>query len=296
MKIHSPIFIVIIMVILAFPSGCGENQSPATTNNAKKMEPAIAETINQDKITCDKFKIDANLSDDTINVALDTDLPDYTVVMVSVSRGYKEKGDSAEYSIDYILEKSTVGNWRSEHSIKVSDDVFKQEMQKKMDLMAKLGEPFEIGATSDNIEVSFIVPINQDHPSFGRGNENLIGSRVSETGIRVVEAEEVISKPLGARGASPRPQYGHYENLEVGKSYLLSKETPLMPEFEPSDPLEAISRAIKLQAGTNITIIERKMRGSTPWYRVRASSGSGSRIGEGWINSIALIGQELRLK
>jgi len=36
-----------------------------------------------------------------------------------------------------------------------------------------------------------------------------------------------------------------------------------------------------------------KKKGSTPWYRVRAIDQNEKKIGVGWINSTALLGQNI---
>jgi len=42
------------------------------------------------QITCDVFDIDSELTDETLLVTLDTDLPDNTILMVSITRSYWE--------------------------------------------------------------------------------------------------------------------------------------------------------------------------------------------------------------
>lgn len=71
--------------------------------------------------------------------------------------------------------------------------------------------------------------------------------------------------------------------LSVGSSYTLSRETPVMPNYVVSD-LAEIGYA---QPGQTFEILEQSVVENTMWYRVL----TGDR--EGWINSIALFGQEL---
>lgn len=82
------------------------------------------------------------------------------------------------------------------------------------------------------------------------------------------------------------------QQVEVGKAYQLSKETSLMPELNPADPISAIERIQILQAGTIIRIESEADNRGTPWYKVQVV-GSGRN---GWINSIALLGQSLELR
>ncbi|MFQ5752276.1 MAG: hypothetical protein ACE5HI_09790 [bacterium] len=76
-------------------------------------------------------------------------------------------------------------------------------------------------------------------------------------------------------------------DLESGVRYRLSKETPLMPEFDPQDPMRALQTAKKIPTGGVVTILSRKQKAASPWYHVRYGTH------QGWINSVALVGQTL---
>jgi len=71
--------------------------------------------------------------------------------------------------------------------------------------------------------------------------------------------------------------------LKIGSKYTLSKKTPIMPHYTPSD-LTNIQYA---KAGQEIIIIARKKVNHTLWYQVKSNGG------QGWVNSIALFGQKL---
>ena len=79
--------------------------------------------------------------------------------------------------------------------------------------------------------------------------------------------------------------------LEVGQVFQLTDETPLMPELEPSDPMNALSKMRRLPAGVWIKIDKVAKKKTNPWYQVRARDSQGNAVGSGWINSTALIGQ-----
>jgi len=72
--------------------------------------------------------------------------------------------------------------------------------------------------------------------------------------------------------------------LKVGSKYILSKKTPIMPHYTPSD----LSKIIYALKGQPILIIKREKVNNTVWYRV-TSNGA-----QGWVNSIALFGQKLK--
>jgi hypothetical protein len=248
-------------------------------------------------IVCNEFDVVAHLQGTTLDIRLDTDLPDFTEIMVSVSRSYREKGNSqSRYPIDYFSEKSTVGKWRTSHAVSVADQVFRDALQKQLDRMAALGAPFEVADVEDTIDVSITVPIHQANSAFGPENVNLVGDMVAEEGFRVVRKEMDFNRPLDD-GASldPAPRKAHHASLDVGATYRLSAATPLMPEFEPRDPLSAISRIVKLPPESRIVVLRTRMQGSRPWYYVSAYDSHNSGIGKGWINSGALVGMDIHV-
>ncbi len=63
-----------------------------------------------------------------------------------------------------------------------------------------------------------------------------------------------------------------------------------MPEREPADPLEALERVVELPAGSVVRVTAAEDRGGQPWYEVELV---GSESTTGWINSIALMGQQI---
>ncbi|NOY71475.1 MAG: hypothetical protein GXP14_03730 [Gammaproteobacteria bacterium] len=79
--------------------------------------------------------------------------------------------------------------------------------------------------------------------------------------------------------------------LETGSTYTLSKRTPLMPQTTPSsvgEVFSALDKVVYLQAGEAITITSRKKVRNVIWYGVESGANTG------WVNSIALIGQNLK--
>ncbi len=73
--------------------------------------------------------------------------------------------------------------------------------------------------------------------------------------------------------------------LEIGSTYTISKETPIMPNYE----LKNIqTKMIMASEGAKISITDRKKVGNTVWYKISSDNV------EGWINSIALFGQKLK--
>lgn len=73
-------------------------------------------------------------------------------------------------------------------------------------------------------------------------------------------------------------------SLQIGSSYTLSKRTPIMPSYEVSD----LNDMVYANSGDSITITDKTTVRSIVWYQVE------SRVKNGWVNSTALFGQELK--
>ncbi len=260
---------------------------------AKK--PAESTSTIETQIVCDKFELVTKVTGSTLDFSIDTDLPDNAVVMVSVSRSYLEKGNPATYSVDYFSEKSTIGKWKSKHSISIASEEWKTALRAKQEDMSRLGLGFDVASISDKITVSMVVPINQPDPKFGDWNQNLTGNAVSTKGIRVVEDEIEIDYPLNAppMGKSPFPSLNPLE-LEIGQAYVVSTQTPLMPSHSPADPIAAIQQIKQIPQGGGFKVLEVYKGKANPWYKVIAFDQRTEQIGTGWINSTALLGQQLK--
>ena len=117
MKKHTYILVVLAMTLLM---GCSrekpEDKERANEQAKPKIEakkPAEAPIGTKTQIVCDKFDLVTKVTGSTLDLSVDTDLPDNTVVMINVSRAYLEKGNTATCSLDCFSEKSTVGKWKS---------------------------------------------------------------------------------------------------------------------------------------------------------------------------------------
>jgi len=249
------------------------------------------------QVVCNIFKLVSKVKGSTLYLSVDTDLPDNTVVMVSVSRSYLEKDNLATYSVDYFSERSTIGRWRSKYKISVDSEKWKSALRAKQEKMSRLGLGFDVASISDKIIVYMVVPINQPDPRFGKQNSKLTGKAVLTTGLRVVKDEIKIDYPLASQpvGESPFPSLNPLE-LEVGQTYIVSKRTPLMPSHSPADPLVALQKMKQIPKRGAFKVLETFNKRSTPWYRVVAFDQRKKQIGRGWINSTALLGQELKAR
>jgi hypothetical protein len=165
--------------------------------------------------------------------------------------------------------------------------------------MSRLGLGFDVASISDKIEVSIAVLRNQTNPKFGDQNQNLTGKAVRTQDdirpLRFVEDESVIDYPLNAPpvGRSPFPSLDPM-TLEVGAVYVVSKQTPLMPSPNPADPISALQQMKEIPKGGGFKVLEVYKDRNDPWYKVTAFDQRTEQIGAGWVNSTALLGQQLR--
>ena len=109
---------------------------------------------------------------------------------------------------------------------------------------------------------------------------------------------ETAKKNANVNTESSNHSYADRENdLEIGKQYTLKKRTPLMPGPTPEKGVDGLVRSLKkaiyLKPSDTILITMKKDVDSVLWYGIMAYKSNGDSIGNGWINSIALIGQNL---
>jgi len=263
---------IFFLAIVGLFVSCNERPSSKTTTSNKK-------------ITYEHFNIVYSLENQTLRFSLNTDLPDNIDISVTVSRSYWEKGNTSEYSIDYLFEQSKIVEWEKEHEVLIDNTKWKTDLAKKQKEMSQAGLGFDVDRISDSIEIYAVVPLSNDpYPQFN--------IKKTETGINVISTEVKIYLPIKG-SISKESIYANYQSLKKNITYSISKNTPLMPEFEPSDPLAALDNVKDLKAGSRITVLSIKMKNNTPWYKVAATDPKGKSISNGWINSTALIGQEI---
>jgi hypothetical protein len=90
-------------------------------------------------------------------------------------------------------------------------------------------------------------------------------------------------------------------DLSIGATYQVSRRTPIMPatslgisrnatDAEALSALESkVAQMTQLQPPGQFAVQGKKDDGGTPWYKVHTSIGT-----TGWINSTALLGQDLK--
>ena len=147
-------------------------------------------------VECNKFKIHCSLSGSMLEIALDTDLPDGAVIMYSVSRSYKIKGNPNSFSVEYLKGKSTVEKLRKKRIISVKHEEWQEALRFKQDLLSNMGQGFEISEIGYKIEVYMALSTNQPEAMFGFNNEYLKGSAVKMNERPIVDSLIFVPYPI----------------------------------------------------------------------------------------------------
>lgn len=131
--------------------------------------------------------------------------------------------------------------------------------------------------------------LDKKEPHFTNPKLQLTGHAI-ECSMKACIASIAAKPPVGK---SPFQSLNPLE-LEVGQTYILSKQTPLMPSHSPADPIAALQQMKQIPKGGVFKVLETFKKRGLPWYKVVVLDQRKKRIGTGWINSAALLGQELK--
>ena len=163
-------------------------------------------------VVSDLFSLQLGMDGNELLFRLDTDLPDFAEVSVSVVRNYFRVGDSNDYPIDYFSETKLVEEWRDVHRIFLDNDMWANELRETRDLFARFGS--DMAFSIDRIEeeevvVSAVLHARQDDPRFG-GNDNpaLTGDAVQRSsGMNVIRASQAIGFPFSGEPVQTRCKF-----------------------------------------------------------------------------------------
>ncbi len=189
MKKLLPLF-TLSTVLVACLTGCSRESA----------EPVIdaGPAMRADAVNCDTFELVTNIQGSMLELSLNTDLPDDTVIAVTVDRSYWKQGDSEEQSRRYFSQESTVGEWRNSHEIDIDAAGWNRDLKDFQTKMANANVGFKVARISDDIDVSIIAPVNmQTNAAFGDRNENLSGKAVTIMSYgRLVRGDTQLAYPL----------------------------------------------------------------------------------------------------
>ena len=189
--------IILVCLSFLFFSCTKEKQNEQKPTNLKN-----------DKIICDKFNLNANLKEGNLSLEIDSDLPEFTDIIVSISRSYWQQGNDDEYSIDYFKEKSTIQQWKQKRNIYIINSDWDEKLIAHQKKMSEYGTDFQfqVDKVSNDINISVIVPIKQSSPLFGKKNVNLSGKEVIKKNINVVHKDIKIEYPISGYTIYEKPK------------------------------------------------------------------------------------------
>ena len=184
--------------------------SATTTGNRQNSETEKKEAVStvddnqktissvNSKVFCNRFNINTILKGRELEFWLNTDLPDNTFVMVSVSRRYWIKGSLGTYSGSYYGKSIFVYELRKPVTVILDDKQWRRQVEEKHKQIDPSGEPLQVSKISDEVELKLVVPINQDNSAFGPRNVNLEGTMVTaEQGFNIIRKEKMFIIPFG---------------------------------------------------------------------------------------------------
>jgi hypothetical protein len=174
-------------------SGTEKKEAVSTVDDNQKTISSV-----NSKVFCNSFNINTILKGRELEFWLNTDLPDNTLVMVSVSRRYWIKGSSGIYSGSYYGKSIFVYELRKPVTVILDDKQWRRQVEEKHKQIDPSGEPLQVSKISDEVELKLVVPINQDNSAFGPRNVNLEGTMVTaEQGFKIIRKEKMFIIPFG---------------------------------------------------------------------------------------------------
>lgn len=185
----------------SIPLATISEQQKIETEEKKAVSPVddnqnTTSSVNS-KVFCNKFNVNTILKGKELEFWLDTDLPDNTIVMVSVSRHYWIEGSSGIYSGSYYGKSIFVYELRKPVTVILDDKEWRRQIEKKHRQIEPSGEPLRVSKISDEVELKLVVPINQDNQAFGPRNVNLEGTMVTaEQGFKIIREEKMFIVPF----------------------------------------------------------------------------------------------------
>jgi len=251
-----------------------------------------------------EYKIDLSAIDAgerKVKINITTNFPDGTNLSLWINRDYYVKGKNEPNGGELGSKDFFIKNGRFETIVIINDTEWYNRYQK---IAKAIPDDFPpISKIPDKITINVMYTPAVPQPAnvveiLGTRGEFVSGKGAEKFGTGTLgrltsfHVSKELSFPMEGR-VEKSLKYANYQSLKINETYAISKETPLMPEFEPSDPLAAMNNIKYLQAGSRIRILSIKDKYNFPWYEVQAMNKFGESVGEGWINSNALIGQDI---
>lgn len=173
------------------------------------------------------------------------------------------------------------------------------------DLFDKMNESLSFAAGAIKDRINYAIELSSGTRKPVKAAEKFShAKRWYESEMVVFEgAAQAIAEKLKERGIDSNkneeldtPSFIDTGNLIIGKTYIVPKKTPIMPYHTPDEDFEYIKKIKYLMLGGALTVTAHYDKESTRWYEVTVTDTQTRQITKGWVNSMALLGQQLQLK
>ena len=176
------------------------------------------------KTTCDKFIVNTELQNNELLVSIDSDLPNFTNIIVSVSRSYTTNIGLNKYPIDYFSDRSNLKKWKKTQNIFLDNTKWQDDFLKHRKILISSGNPItKVIDISDFIRVVVTVHAKQSNPAFGEKNINLVGNEVQDGNIRIVRKAVVFVYPIEISKSYKNVTNKKIDQLKSYKSFKNNK-------------------------------------------------------------------------
>lgn len=210
----------------------------------------------------------------------------------------KEKINPIKYTIYAKEDISFASDQRMVYRVQLDVEIVPEESELKIEAKKIWNDG---NKQWDEFTIFFYLPdMDKNGSAYGIGEFTSNGLKSFKSGLgrkagtKITKPKELESKSNDkAINTTIVNEHISFESLKISKTYSISKETPLMPELEPKDPLNAMEKVIYLKTNTRINILSISRIHLNPWYEVSAKNKMGDFIGKGWINSTALMRQNI---
>ena len=251
------------------------------------IESLRARMVLPNAVSVDTFALEHEIQGEALVLELVTDAVGTAIVTVQVHRLYYQDTDDEARVRPYFSGQGLVDDWKQPCTIRLDHAAWKADIDDLSRTLARAGMPRTVTGFRDEIEVTAHVGFPKQVLVTGAATESDVNgffSAVDEITLELLDAE---LDPSGPAWADPM-------NLTTGKQYRLSQRTPLVVDLEPADPIAAAAAALQIEPGGTVTVLSVSQRRGRPWYQVTARQPDGARVGpDGWINSTALLGQDI---
>lgn len=296
----------ILLLLITLPSYyllSGQDENSKNVLKSKVSKEEIKSELQAQEVPAfvvvTKFDPIIEQNGSSISFSLDTDLPNNTTIMVGIERIYTIKNSDEIRLIQYFSKRKKVKELKTPETIILNHKKWKKELNDRKDLFMRIGEPFDVDKIEDQVEVSFVLPVNQDNPAFGKFNKNLIGDIVeNDERLKIIRKEKRYNIPLDSKAVqklSERSSNLHASGLETGTLYQNNKNLYFYTNYVAGDILQTSQSRKTLPKNSFFKVLNKSNENDVIWYKVKLSDNAGETFKTGWVNSEHLQWQQLKV-